>query len=80
METRSQQNTTIYDVIVVGAGIMGSCTAYHLSKTKDMKLLLLEQVRPKLCRFLSVVRCLNENGCGLAKLDGVCGASNKWGI
>lgn len=35
----------VYDVIVVGAGIMGSCTAYHLSKTSPgMKVLLLEQV------------------------------------
>lgn len=31
-----------YDVIVVGAGIMGSCTAYELAK-RGLQVLLLEQ-------------------------------------
>ena len=31
-----------YDVIIAGAGIMGSATAYHLAKRK-VKVLLLEQ-------------------------------------
>lgn len=33
----------VYDCIVVGAGIQGSCTAYQLAKNKQ-KTLLLEQV------------------------------------
>ena len=33
----------IWDVVVVGAGIVGSCTAYTLAK-KGLKVLLLEQV------------------------------------
>ena len=32
-----------YEVIVVGAGVMGSATAYYLSKTYGNKILLLEQ-------------------------------------
>jgi glycerol-3-phosphate dehydrogenase len=31
-----------YDAVVVGAGIMGSCAAYHLAK-RGKKVLLLEQ-------------------------------------
>ena len=33
----------MYDCIVIGAGIMGSSTAYHLSKTGS-KTLMIEQV------------------------------------
>lgn len=33
----------VYDCIVVGAGIQGSCTAYQLARNKQ-KTLLLEQV------------------------------------
>lgn len=33
----------LYDVIVIGAGIEGSATAYHLAK-RGQKTLLLEQV------------------------------------
>jgi sarcosine oxidase/L-pipecolate oxidase len=32
----------VYDVVVVGAGIMGSCTAYHIAK-RGKSVLLLEQ-------------------------------------
>lgn len=32
-----------FDVTVVGLGINGLCTAFHLSKNKDIKILLLEQ-------------------------------------
>ena len=39
-------SSKMYDVIVVGAGIMGSATAYQLSK-RGKKVLLLEQVLPK---------------------------------
>lgn len=35
-------STEVYDCIVIGAGIQGSCTAYHLAKNKQ-KTLLLEQ-------------------------------------
>uniref|UniRef100_A0A0N5BU84 Sarcosine oxidasee (formaldehyde-forming) n=1 Tax=Strongyloides papillosus TaxID=174720 RepID=A0A0N5BU84_STREA len=37
----TQQNTT-FDVIVIGAGIMGSCSAYHAAKN-GKKVLLVEQ-------------------------------------
>ena len=42
----------LYDIIVVGAGIAGSSTAYHLTNMleNDEKILLLEQV----CRCLGV--------------------------
>ena len=33
----------LYDVIIIGAGVEGSATGYHLSKT-NKKVLLLEQV------------------------------------
>ena len=33
-----------YDVIVVGAGVVGSSTAYHLVKNGVKRVLLLEQV------------------------------------
>lgn len=39
-----------YDCIVIGAGIEGSATAYHLSKKKK-KTLLLEQVKYALYRL-----------------------------
>jgi sarcosine oxidase len=32
-----------YDVAVIGAGINGLCTAYALSKTPGLRILLLEQ-------------------------------------
>lgn len=32
-----------FDVAVVGAGINGLCTAYHLSRQSSLKVLLLEQ-------------------------------------
>ena len=34
----------VYDVIVVGAGVEGSSTSYHIAG-RNMKVLLLEQVR-----------------------------------
>ena len=42
----------LYDIVVVGAGIAGSSTAYHLTNMleNDEKILLLEQV----CRCLGV--------------------------
>lgn len=36
-------SSEVYDCIVIGAGIQGSCTAYQLAKNKQ-KTLLLEQV------------------------------------
>ncbi len=36
----------MYDVIVVGAGVVGSATAYHLAK-EGKTVLLLEQVGSK---------------------------------
>ena len=40
---------TLYDVIVVGAGVEGSSTAYHIAKSGGKKVLLLEQVnRPEM--------------------------------
>jgi len=35
----------LFDVVVVGAGVEGSSTAYHLSRSGSDKVLLLEQVR-----------------------------------
>ena len=32
-----------FDVVVTGAGVNGLMTTYHLSKNKDLKILLLEQ-------------------------------------
>ena len=37
--------TLTYDVIVVGAGVVGSATARHLVTTGTKNVLLLEQVR-----------------------------------
>ena len=37
--------TRVYDVIVVGAGVVGSATARHLVTTGTKNVLLLEQVR-----------------------------------
>ena len=37
--------STLFDVIVVGAGVEGSATAYQLIKNGAKKVLLLEQVR-----------------------------------
>ena len=38
-----------YDVIVVGAGVEGSATAYYLASRFTKNVLLLEQVRTKKC-------------------------------
>lgn len=40
----------LYDAIVIGAGIQGCFTAYHLAKHKR-RVLLLEQVLCPLCIF-----------------------------
>lgn len=42
--------TNGYDVIVLGAGIVGSSTAYHLQQD-GCKVLLLEQVSIELCDY-----------------------------
>lgn len=42
-ELKLEMSSEVYDCIVVGAGIQGSCTAYQLAKNKQ-KTLLLEQV------------------------------------
>ena len=34
----------MYDVIIIGAGIEGSATAYYLASNSNKKVLLLEQV------------------------------------
>lgn len=44
----------MYDCIVIGAGIQGSCTAYQLAKNKQ-KTLLLEQVGySMICRLIMI--------------------------
>ena len=50
--SRTQKEEMLFDVVVVGAGIAGSSTAYHLTNMleNDEKILLLEQV----CRHLGV--------------------------
>lgn len=40
--------TDVYDAIVIGAGIQGCFTAYHLAKHRK-KVILLEQVLCPLC-------------------------------
>ncbi len=42
-ELKLEMSSEVYDCIVVGAGIQGSCTAYQLAKNKQ-RTLLLEQV------------------------------------
>jgi len=46
---------TEYEVIVVGAGVAGSSTAYHLASTLEngSKILLLEQVSYNLNGFIT---------------------------
>ena len=39
----------IFDVVVVGAGVIGSVTAYHLIRNGAKRVLLLEQVEPICC-------------------------------
>lgn len=34
----------VYEVVVVGAGVEGSATAYHLASRRPGKILMLEQV------------------------------------
>ena len=41
--TNLRRKDMLYDVIIIGAGVEGSATGYHLSKT-NKKVLLLEQV------------------------------------
>uniref|UniRef100_A0A8C1YIN4 Peroxisomal sarcosine oxidase n=1 Tax=Cyprinus carpio TaxID=7962 RepID=A0A8C1YIN4_CYPCA len=40
------KQTKLFDCIVIGAGIQGSCTAYHLAKNKQKTLLLEQFVLP----------------------------------
>ncbi len=42
--SHSARQSSCYDVIVVGAGVVGSSTAYQLVKQGAGKVLLLEQV------------------------------------
>ena len=41
---RMTSNSQVFDVIVVGAGVEGSATAYQLIKNGAKRVLLLEQV------------------------------------
>lgn len=47
-ELKLEMSSEVYDCIVVGAGIQGSCTAYQLAKNKQ-RTLLLEQVGAVCC-------------------------------
>lgn len=51
-------STEVYDCIIIGAGIQGSSTAYHLAKNKQ-KTLLLEQVGSMTHAhyLLAILRC-----------------------
>ena len=40
----------VYDVIVVGAGVEGSATAFYLASRGKKKVLLLEQVREQVTK------------------------------
>jgi len=47
-------SSEVYDCIVIGAGIQGSCTAYQLAKNQQ-KTLLLEQVGySMICRLFMI--------------------------
>ncbi len=54
---------TVFDTVVVGAGVVGSATTYYLAK-EGKSVLLLEQV---FCAFIHVFfekrRCLNQQWC-----------------
>ena len=52
------ESKSLYDVIVVGAGIEGSATAYHLAK-KGQCTLLIEQVIISLSLSLSLTLSLS---------------------
>jgi glycine/D-amino acid oxidase-like deaminating enzyme len=43
--SRMTTSPTVFDVIVVGAGVEGSATAYQLIKHGAKRVLLLEQVK-----------------------------------
>ena len=38
--------SAVYDRVVIGAGIIGSCAAYQLMQAGHRRVLLLDQVRP----------------------------------
>lgn len=48
-----------FDYIVIGAGIVGTCTAWRLSQKAAGKILLLEQVRLSLIFKLSSFQVCN---------------------
>ena len=45
-----EEQTAVYDRVVVGAGIIGSCTAYQLLQAGHRRVLLMDQVRTTYCR------------------------------
>jgi len=46
----------VYDVVVIGAGVIGSAAAYHIVR-KGVRVALIEQVRCTVCSFGVSFQC-----------------------
>ena len=68
------------DVIIIGAGISGICTAYELIKYRpDLKIIILEQgnnIEKRICPIIDgkVDKCINCKNCSI--MNGFGGAGN----
>ena len=47
--SETAEHTADYDRVVIGAGIIGSCTAYQLLQAGHRRVLLMDQVREVSC-------------------------------
>ncbi len=68
-----------YDVVIIGAGISGICSAYELSQKSNMKVLLIEQgnlIYERKCPIIEgkTKDCINCKSCSIMK--GFGGAGN----
>ena len=71
----------IYEVIIIGAGVEGSCTGYYLTSRCTSNVLLLEQVSKglhTLHELRKLVRVFLEPGCHSQLICRVYGSSNVW--
>lgn len=64
-----EKSSTEYDVLIIGAGVQGSATAYYLTnKLRVERVLLLERVRNFYVKCVELNRVLSYSGllcCGL---------------